>query len=514
MAKLYREKVNQINIPTVAPLAPETKDSVVPAYLDNLAQQFIKTANENFILGATEATTQLVLNAYQQAPNNPAEFEKIFNAGYDKIVNKLPYEMRGKFGSRMQTIKQQYFNKTITNRDTLEENKRIKSIEDNFNSTKQVYLDATDTLMSAQQSGDAEQIKIATEQYANAKSRLEMLVNLTDSKGKAIFDKTTRESVVNGSMGKIEAFKNNIDSLTLEQLKEFDSNVFQNGEKYRQATNIDRKTYDQENTYVKARLKELGDEEERVVRSQAYFAAGQMINDFNSDIYKELQKSNLIPKDLLKGVVDVNPEKLMSDFKYNPNKATDANVLLQTIKETNSIINSGNLENGLRGLIDASKRIRTFGETYNVSPEKTMSALNTLNKSFMDKHFSDLVIPTMMKHIEVFDKSNQIPTKPRDLLNQKWIASPEQKRKITNLQEQMLGALEMASANGASAEELDKIATIFERQAVKTLYSHIADWDMLEKQKESGKPALFEYNGLLWQFNGFGTDTIFMEKAQ
>lgn len=512
MAKLYREKVRSIDVPTVAPLEPEQRDNTVVPYLDNLANQFVKTANENFVLGATEATTQLVQSAYQQASNNPEEFVKIFDAGYEKIVGKLPYEMRSKFGVRMQTIKQQYFNKTVQNRAEYEENKRTKLIEDNFNSTKQVYLDATDTLMKAQQSGDAEQIKIATEQYANAKSRLDMLVNLTDSKGKAIFDKDTRSQIESGSMGKIESFKNSVDNLTLEQLKEFDANIFQNGEKYRQETNIDRATYDKMDTYMKSRLKALGDEEDRVVRSQAYFAAGQMITDFNSDTYKELQESKLIPKNLLKGVVDVNPDKLMSDFKYDPNKASDANILMQTIKEASAIINSGDLESGLRNLVATSQRIRTFGETYNVEPEKTMDSLKKLNRAFLDKNFSDWILPAMQNHSAIFKKSDLI-ARPGFIDTQPML-SHEQRRAIANLQEQMLGALEIAVGNGATADELDQIASAFEKQAVKTFYSHIADWDLLEKKKESGKPALFEYNGILWQFNGFGSDTIFMEKAQ
>lgn len=514
MAKLYREKVREINIPTVTPLAPEARDNVVVPYLNDLATKLSQAANENFVLGATQAATELVQDAYNQASNNPVEFEKIFDEGYKKIEDKLPYEMRGKFGSRMLTMKQQYLDKTMQNKATYEENKRTKLIEDNFNSTKQVYLDATDSLFAAQQSGDAGRIKIATEQYANAKNRLNMLVNLTDSKGKAIFDKSTRESVTNGSMGKIDLFKNNVDNLTLEQLKEFDENVFQNGEKYRQETNTDRKTYDAMNTYIKSRRKALGDEEERVLRSQAFFAAGQMVTDFNSDTYKELEKSKLIPKDLLKGVVDVNPDKLMSDFKYNPNKASDANILLEAIKETNNIIKTQDLESGLKSLIETSKRIRTFGETYNVKPEKTMDALNKLNRAYIDKNFADLVLPMMQNHIGIFEKSNEYITKPRQFMDSRSFPSLEQRRAVMNLQEEMLGALEIASANGASSDELDKIATVFERQAVKTLYSHIADWDLLERKKESGKPALFEYNGILWQFNGFGTDTIFMEKAQ
>ena len=75
--------------------------------------------------------------------------------------------------------------------------------------------------------------------------------------------------------------------------------------------------------------------------------------------------------------------------------------------------------------------------------------------------------------------------------------------------QQAINALVQGDFDGANQALYDG-----NKKLINLRYDGIADWDKLEKLYNQGKPALFEYNGVTYRFNGYGSSDIFVEEVK
>ena len=390
MADLYNRQAQGLS--TINPIVQKV-DTSASEILSERAEKTAKIAGENFVLGQKQVLSSVLDYGYQQAQDNPTQFLEITNSIFEKQIEGLPETMKETMASNFVATQKNILLK-VENNFTAKQDAQLKenSLLILQDTEKNIKI-ANENLYSALASGREEDILIAKQSIDNFKRQASKHSELKTSDGSYVYGKEDREKIKAGNIYDAQPdFEYAVDGLSLEKLREWDKTVFQNQEKWMQQTGIDKKTYNSQSKYIKERLKELGDDNEREVKTRAYFAAAEFIADFNPDEFSELESKGLVNSDLLEAI------KTVWTKPKSVSEVVNAYKFLDTLKKLENILSdTDESEDGnSRRFGEATKLLKdykNFADSAGLDIKEQEDYLITISKALVDKQFSEALQP-------------------------------------------------------------------------------------------------------------------------
>ena len=522
----------------------ETKYSTLDLLLKTAGSLANAVAEQNYAMGIKLASENLINTAYKNNPESVEGFQKEIEDGLANLEKKgiLPGIM-GKLRDNIalnSATKITSIESNIKKRQDQVAKIQAAQIKDNWNNN---MGDMYDVMYRAQIERDDATIKQIGQAITLHRQKGKGLANAITNTG-YVYDKTDREALATGAYDSGEQFKNAIDSLGKEGLEKFDKEIFTNVDKYRTETGITRKEYDAQRKYIDERKKQLEAMKEAGLKNNAELAA---INALETADFTEADKmAKYLDND---------------DFLDAAHKAIETPVsvagaqkaagFLDVIKRLEPILtDTEDTPEGFNRRMGAATEIlrayTDFARTNNVDPDDRQVFLASLAKSLKDPQFSQALQPIFsesaltdamqVQFAPVMKTDAEIVQNITDKYgNNPAITGPKIKRALEQrnaarkymLANDTTDKIKMQDArNRRNAESIaqqakqqmliaalagnyDLVNEIYNeanKEVIKTMADGIIpryEWDRLEKELEQGKPAMLEYNGRVYQFQGF-----------
>ena len=522
----------------------ETKYATLNTLLQAAGSVANAVAQQNYATGMKLATEDLVNTAYK---NNPESVEG-FNAEIEKGLAKLGE--KGIMPGVMNKLRENVALNTATKITAIESNikKRQDQIakiqatkaKDNWNNN---MGDLYGVMYRAQIERDSDTIKQIGQAITINKQKGIGLANAITNTG-YVYDKTDREKLASGAYDSGEYFKDAIDTLGKEALEKFDKEVFTNVDKYRAETGITRKEYDAQRTYIDERKKQLEAMKKAGLKNNAELAAINALETADFTEADEMAKY-LDNDDFLKAAHEAleTPTSIAG--------AQKAAGFLDVINRLKPVLtDTEDTPEGFNRRLAASTEIlrayTDFARANNVDPNDRQVFLSSLAKSLKDPQFSKALsplfsesalteamqvqfAPVMKTDAEIVQNitakygNNPFVTWPKikRAIEQREAAKKhmlnndttdnirmQDERNRRNAQSIAQTAKEqmIIAALAGNYDVVNQIYNDANKEVIKTMADGIVpryEWDRLEKELEQGKPALYDSNGKVYQFQGF-----------
>lgn len=500
-------------------------------------------AEQNYATGMKLATEDLVNTAYK---NNPESIEG-FNAEIEKGLAKL--EQKGILPGVMNKLRDNIALNSATKITAIESN--IKKRQDQVAKIQAIKVkenwnnnmgDLYGVMYRAQIERDEDTIKQIGQAIAITKQKGAGLANAITNTG-YVYDKTDREKLASGEFDSLEQFKNAIDMLGEEALKNFDKNVFSAIDKYRNETGITRKEYDSQRKYIDERKKQLEAMKKAGLKNNAELAAINALETADFTEADEMAKY-LDNDDFLKAAKDA------IDTPVSVEGVQKAGAFINVIKQLKPILtDTEDTEDGYKRRRAAATEIlrayTDFARTNKVDPNDKQIFLSSLARSLKDPRFSQVLQPwftesalsdAMQKEMSPLLKTDEeiIKNITAKYGNNPAVAGPKIKRALEQrdaarkymlthdttdkirMQDERHRRNAESIADAVAEQQLiallannyDLAEQIYNDANKEVIIARVGtipryEWDRLEKNLEQGKPALYESNGKVYQFQGF-----------
>ena len=502
-------------------------------------------AEQNYATGMKLATEDLVNTAYK---NNPESVEG-FNAEIEKGLAKLE-QKGGILPGVMSKLRENIALNTATKITAIESNIKKRQdqiakiqatqVKENWNNNMgELY----GVMYRAQIERDSDTVKQIGQAIAINKQKGVGLANSITNTG-YVYDKTDREKLASGAYDSGEYFKDAIDTLGQEALEKFDKEVFTNVDKYRAETGITRKEYDAQRKYIDERKKQLAEMKKAGLKNNAQVAA---INALESADFTEADEmaKYLDNDDFLKAAHEAleTPTSIAG--------AQKAAGFLDVIKRLEPVLtDTEDTPQGFNRRMAASTEIlrayTDFARANNVDPNDRQVFLASLAKSLKDPQFSQALQPMfsqsaltdamqvefapmmktdaeIVKNITAKYGNNPAIAGPKikqaleqrnaarkymlnnDTTDKIKVQDERNRRNAQSIAQQAKEQMLIAALAG-NYDVVNQIYNEANKEVIKTMADGIIpryEWDRLEKELEHGKPAMLEYNGRVYQFQGF-----------
>ena len=385
MANLYNRQGRTLS---VQPVNAEVKPLSLEPITGTIIKRAAEVAQDNYALGNSIALHESLDNVYEQCKDSPEQFNKLADSTIKSFADKMPSVYREKLLGKFNEAKLKYLPKVEQNY----YNKLDTELTDNVYKSSELLtndmLSQANTGYSALINGDDENAKIAFGNYRNAQKNLQALSETKNMKGDYIYNASERKSAQNTQTGQMEAFEKYINTLSKDELKKLDEEKFQDRALWQQITGVDDKTYDQQDKYIKGRRQALGDEEKRVIKNQAAFAATRVLSTRDTEVYDELKKSGIIPKEVFDSIDNV--------LKTAPSTAKVQNAFLleTTLKNLYDEIGAfdprfDDADNILNALTRFGATWQDFSEKNGLDQQQQQEVIDIAQRYIADKVFRD-----------------------------------------------------------------------------------------------------------------------------
>lgn len=501
-------------------------------------------AEQNYAMGIKLASEDLVNTAYK---NNPESIEG-FNAEIEKGLVKL--EEKGIMPGIMNKLRENVALNTTTKITAIESNIKRRQdqvakiqaarVKQNWNNNMgELY----GVMYRAQIERDENAIKQAGQAIAITKQKGAGLANAITNTG-YVYDKTDREKLASGAYDSGEYFKDAIDTLGQEALEKFDKEVFTNVDKYRAETGITRKEYDSQRKYIDERKKQLEEMKKNGLKNNAQIAA---INALETADFTEADKmAKYLDND---DFLDAAHKALETPTSIAG--AQKAAGFLDVVNRLKPVLtDTEDTPEGFNRRLAASTEIlrayTDFARANNVDPNDRQVFMASLAKSLKDPQFSKALQPifsqsalsdAMQVQFAPFMKTDEeilknitekygtypaiVGPKIKDAIKLREAAKKymlendttdkikkQDERNRQNAQSIAQQAKEqmLIAALAGNYDVVNQIYNEANKEVIKTMADGIIpryEWDRLEKEFDQGKPAMLEYNGRIYQFQGF-----------
>lgn len=517
--KLYRQQGRTLS---VQPVNAEIKQPSLEPITDTIVKSAAKIAQENYALGNSIALHDSLEYAYNQAKDSPEQFSKLADSTIKTFADRLPSNVRNNLMDKFITAKQKYASKVETNYYNKLDAEHTDSIHKNSELSTNDMLTQADSLYNSIVNRDDKNAAIALANYKNSQNNLRILSEAKNIKGDYIYNTTERKSAQNTQTGHVDAFKKNVDTLSLDELKKFDSEIFQDKLLFQQKTGVDEKTYDEMSKYIKGRRTDLGDEEKRVIQNQASYSSARFLSTRDPEEYKELKKSGVLPKEVFSAIDKV--------YKTAPSQAKTENafVLEKTIQHLYDEIGVfdprfDDAKNIQEAVVRFGNSFEKFSNDNGLDQTQQQEVLDMATKYISDKLFresakglfEDTAISARIKGKD-FDN----PKSPNYQVYTKTSQKFGDKTKAERYAQEVAHDYTRAWALSAMAGDYDKANKILQEGNRAVIIAANSDkipegeFYRMERDLSNGKPAYYTMlDGRTVQFMGYSNkDAIFKIK--
>lgn len=509
------DKIYNRQAPSLSTNAPVTAkiDTGASEMLADRAKKTAEVASQNFVLGQKQVLNGIMDYGYEKAKDSPKQFLEITQSAFEKQAEGLPKNMREKMAENFADTQRNYLLKVENNFTQKQDDMLRQNGEDNLYTLSQNMQLANQNLYTAMANDRPEDVKIAKQALDNLKRQGVALSEIKLSNGSYVHGKADREKIKNGTLYDQQSdFEQAVDSLSVERLREWDSSTFQNQQKWTRETGIDKKTYDSQSKYIASRLKALGDEEDRIVKSNAEFTAAALIPNFDPDTFDELKKQGFVNSEFLDALEKVSTKPDSVSEVANASKLINIVKALQPIILNTDDSDKANDER-FKAATHILRNYESFAKENGLDIEEQKDFKTLISKALADKNFSNSLNP-----IYADSALKNTLEKPSPVLG--WVKSGYEDIKDTMVKNSARAMAEkyiqtaITMAVSGNYEEAERVLQVGNREVIKERAKDFIsreEFKRLETDLSDGKHAYFTtpYGGT-FEFKGYSNkDAIF-----
>lgn len=551
--KLYQRRGQMLQGKSIdMPTKEKIPTNILGDVFDSITKVTSKLSAENYALGRAELINGVLNNAYQQASDNPKQFNELIKSGFEKGLNGLDEKTKKDIytaaNDKVKLLQIKVGN-NLNKRLDAENTQKILNLANDTLYGAGGLMDINEQIAASIQTEDSPQkIQKLIEQKNKNIARLKSFANAKNMKGGYVIGSAKmRAAMVNPALGMYDTILNSLEGMDIEALKEYDERTFQNKKGFMEATGLSEKDYGKLDNAIKKQRKSLDEKDKRETRQQSYYNALNYVYTLDPDTLETIKDQ--IGEENYKSL----NELLDLDNRHDFNKALiipeDANRLGQfnTIVKVLGSKNDGTeeyLDNLLKATVKASRALDDFSIEYGSSKESVLTMKKALVNSAVNQEYADALnmltdqetalgqeianyTPERMKQIKSARNLGSVPEPETDLdyIGLKKRGLESRRKEATAIASNTVAkalnqAMTLYDTNDPEQayiiwEQIKKIREEGNKAIIRNNVSHIIppnEMERLEKTLNEGKPALFEYNGSVYEFLGFGKNNIFYKE--
>ena len=504
---------------TIAPGTPtpiEPLDVNVPdidlSIFDQYGDYKIKSAMQNFQLYATTTANAEAQKAYQKYKNNPIALANALTK-LPAMFNDLPKSVQADLKPKLDSNAISLVTKAQANQQAAI-NKQNKALAQanavlNMNQLSDDYFNVLRYITSP----DEEKRPIDMAIYKQHRAELERLTNITDENGSPLFSETQRTKMLMPKDATVAGFKQFVNRMESDQLKEWDEKIFQNQTQFMEDTNIDADTYESMENYLIKRKKALDDDKVRKLHGQAYYDATNLITEPTKLNIERAKATGIIPAKTIDKIVKASEEATKTAY-YDPTRKTDPGTFVEAIANFSETVDSSDWspngrEKATEQAAESLVYLSALAKEANMSPElvdKTKAAIKTAMSNKEAAQALDLTIPQIKNNM--YDASGHIDYAKLGLSTLTESASQKAKKLAQqNYESNILGAMDSYIRGDLQTynTQVAQADTKYKMDLVSFMPYTPTQWAEWQKDFDNGKDVIIEYNGNTYQFNGFNS---------
>lgn len=507
-------------------------------------------AQQNYAVGIKLESQRLISEAYK---NNPTSIEG-FNRDVEKGLEKMA-QNQGLLPGVVNKVRENIAlnsNNTIL---TIEKNIKAKQNEtakllaqNNLDAWNAQMQQAYTNMYAAQANNDEDGIKRSAEVITQLKRQAAGASQMITNNG-YVYSASDRKKLASGEYDSMTIFKETINGMSPEYLKNFYANTFANEKKWREETGITLKDYEDQRKYIESRQKLLKEMADNDIKNNVEFAQATAIANGDLESVDALRDTGYVNDDLYDAMKKAFKTKNTTVSKVE--SATKLSHMLTALEPL--ISNTDDSEQGKAARFTAATEIlkgySTFARENELTDEDQQDFMTMLSKTLVDKNFSDALQPAFAGTAinEALNVMTAVSDRTSPFNNPAFqkiagqnrfgraMIDPETRRMMAFGMSDLPLAVSRANENArsyavdvmrtaitaAAVGDYDQAQSVLEagnKQIIKIQASPYGlteyDWNRLERLYNEGKPAPYEYMGKVYYFKGFtNKNAIFTTKV-
>ena len=525
---------------TIGPGTPtpvEPLDVKIPdidlTIFDKYGDTKIKAATQNFHLYATTTANAEAQKEYQKYKNNPIALANALSK-LPAMFNDLPQSVQDDLKGRLDNNAISLVTKAQANQQKAidKQNKVLAHANAvlNMNQLSDDYFNVLRYITSP----DEEKRPVDMAIYKAHRAELERLTNITDEDGKPIFSESQRTKMMMPKDATVAGFKQFVNRMESDQLKEWDEKYFQDQEKFMADTGIDADTYDSMETYLIKRAKALKDTKVRTLHGQAYWDQANLITEPTKLNIEKAKSYDFTDDKAIDKLADAAKKTTLATY-YDPERPTSPTGFLQAytiygdmldkLPDNPSVTEQSEI---IAAFARANSRLLDVAKASNLDPEQTnkiqaamkqaltskkaRQALTDINfgrraKDFMETIPTEVLQGLATRSAKQYAEDAEMVRKQENLLEKKYKNAQEEWTDLAVRQYNVDMANAMNAFLAGDIDTFKQQVAVADRKFDKTRASFIVpdefEWQRLENDLANKRPAMIQYGGRMLEFQGF-----------
>lgn len=386
--KLYKQQDATVSFqPQVANFTHATLKPLT----DTISENTARIAKENYELGNSIAIQDSIRYAYEKAPASPKQFNELADKAIKTYTERLPSRQKNNMMGKFALLKMKYMAHVKDNFDKKQDAEHRRLVGDALNSNNQEYMSSLIIQYQGNANNNKDLEALGIQGRIAAQDNINKLAKKKDIHGNYIFSDKDKAVMMAGQSGHLEALKTALYGLSDKAIKDWDTNVFQNRDKFMKDMGVTADTYDKMSDWVGKRIKELDKDYERKIQAQTAFDTVNYVRAGDTESVKKLADDGLIDKDFADSL-NKAIEAPVSEYAGENARALESGLLYLQKVTNNFDLN----------IVDDSEKVfgalKNFGETFNqfvkdnnLDENQKRETIDTMAKWFGDKAFAQRV---------------------------------------------------------------------------------------------------------------------------
>ena len=533
---------------TIAPATPapaEAVDVKIPdidlSVFEKMGDQKIKAATQNFQLFATTTANAEAQKAYQKYKDNPIALANALKK-LPGMFGDLPQSVQRDMKSRLDSNAISLVTKAQANQERaiIKQNKALAHANAILN-TQQIAEDYFNVLRYIT-SPDEEKRPIDLDIYRQHRQQLLGLTGMVDENGNPLFSETQRAKMTMPKDATVAGFKQFINRMELDQLKEWDEKIFQNQDKFMKDTDIDADTYESMTTALTKRMQALKDKSVREIHGQAYYDQLSLISEPTELNIEKAKAYDFTDDKAIDKLVQASKETTLGAY-YDPERKTSPtafvqayNVFAETLANTEDVPDAEDQARVVATAAEAMEQLAAIASETNLNPEYADRIKQSIQKALTDKEAKQVLVDADFANrtraqslalsatqtpfftntpTEAFKKGQE--QKGEYARSALYRGAAEKARELADRRYNNDIAIAMLYYLAGDYDAFRNASAQADRNYDMNRASFIvrsnAEWERLQNTLAEGKPALLNYMGRTLEFKGFDNKgAVFVER--
>lgn len=480
---------------------------------DEFGDEKIKAATAGFKLYAETTAKAESQKLYEQFKNDPIGLSNALEK-LPTMFKDLPESMQDEINGKLYLDSVSLVSKARANQEKLQLAEYKRNAYADAQLSINQLADDTFNVLRFMTAPAEEKRSIDYDIYKAHRQNLNQLSQLTDEEGKPLFSETQRNKMMMPKEAFINGFKQFVYRMEEDQLKDWDKNVFQNRDQFKQMLGIDDDAYDTAVTVVTTQLKALKDNADREIHGQAWHDAAALISGPTEIAIEKAKSYDFANKKAIDAIVKASKQTVLDEY-YNPNRTTTPGAFLNAFNEFAEIIQNndwsydGRMET-LEKAGDALTNLAGIAKEYNLPPKKVEALKNTIVKTITDKMAQQAVLNSPI--FGPIEFTNEYMFSGKDL--PRTASQKAEEIAAQNFETNLFNAMGLL-LNGRTEDfeaAMTQADVQYKKDKVGFIVKSDAEWARLEKALAEKQPAIIQYLGRPLSFKGFDNKGALFEE--